>query len=76
MHITWKFSAIDQFSEHNLRAVESEQTLMNINIQTSRCDNYQLLLCRRMAENGFAPSPPREFCRHILSGRELKAESF
>ena len=31
--------------------------------------------CRRMAENGFAP-PPREFCRHILSCRELKAESF
>ena len=30
---------------------------------------------RRMAENGFAP-PPREFCRHILSCRELKAESF
>ena len=29
----------------------------------------------RMAENGFAP-PPREFCRHILSCRELKAESF
>ena len=32
-------------------------------------------LDRRMAENGFAP-PPREFCRHILSCRELKAESF
>ena len=31
---------------------------------------------RRMAENGFAPPPPREFCRHILSCRELKAESF
>ena len=30
---------------------------------------------RRMAENGFAP-PPREFCRHILSCRELKAKSF
>ena len=30
---------------------------------------------RRMAENGFAP-PPREFCRHILSCRELKAASF
>ena len=30
---------------------------------------------RRMAENGFAP-PPREFCRHILSCRELNAESF
>ena len=30
---------------------------------------------RRMAENGFAPSP-REFRRHILSCRELKAESF
>ena len=28
-----------------------------------------------MAENGFAP-PPREFCRHILSYRELKAKSF
>ena len=34
-----------------------------------------LILVRRMAENGFAP-PPREFCRHILSCRELKAESF
>ena len=33
---------------------------------------------RRMAENGFAPPPPppREFCRHILSCRKLKAESF
>ena len=32
---------------------------------------------RRMAENGFAPPPPpREFCSHILSYRELKAESF
>ena len=31
---------------------------------------------RRMAENGFAPPPPREFCRHILSCSELKAESF
>ena len=30
---------------------------------------------RQMAENGFA-HPPREFCRHILSCRELKAESF
>ena len=30
---------------------------------------------RRMAENGFA-SPSWEFCRHILSCRELKAESF
>ena len=33
------------------------------------------MIIRRMAENGFAP-PPREFCRHILSCRELKAESF
>ena len=34
-------------------------------------------LYRRMAENGFAPpTPPREFRRHILSCRELKAESF
>ena len=34
-------------------------------------------LFRRMAENGFAPPPPtREFCRYILSGRELQAESF
>ena len=32
-------------------------------------------LVRRMAENGFAP-PPREFCRHILSCRELKAKSY
>ena len=32
---------------------------------------------RRMAENGFAPPPPpREFCRHILSCRELNAKSF
>ena len=38
------------------------------------CGSF-LLLIRRMAENGFAP-PPREFCRHILSCRELKAESF
>ena len=35
-----------------------------------------LVFNRRMAENGFAPPPPREFCRHILSCRELKAESF
>ena len=40
-----------------------------------------MLICflepyRRMAENGFAPPPPREFCRHILSCRELKVESF
>ena len=25
---------------------------------------------------GLLPPPPREFCRHILSCRELKAESF
>ena len=25
---------------------------------------------------GLPPPPPREFCRHILSCRELKAESF
>ena len=25
---------------------------------------------------GLLPSPPREFCRHILSCKELKAESF
>ena len=31
---------------------------------------------RRMAENGFAPPQPREFCRHILSCRKLKDESF
>ena len=36
---------------------------------------YKMIPIRRMAENGFAP-PPREFCRHILSSRELKAESF
>ena len=36
---------------------------------------YPTKLYRRMAENGFAPTP-REFCRHILSCRELKAESF
>ena len=37
--------------------------------------NYLSITIRRMAENGFAP-PPREFCSHILSCRELKAESF
>ena len=37
--------------------------------------NFIILCNRRMAENGFAP-PPREFCRHILSCREFKAESF
>ena len=44
---------------------------------TISVDLVQLLkfIIRRMAENGFAP-PPREFRRHILSGRELKAESF
>ena len=36
---------------------------------------FMFLPIRRMAENGLAP-PPREFCRHILSCRELKAESF
>ena len=36
---------------------------------------FLLSLIRRMAENGFAP-PPREFRRHILSCRELKAEYF
>ena len=34
-----------------------------------------VFLNRQMAENGFAPSP-REFRRHILSCRELKADSF
>ena len=39
--------------------------------------NFHPCNIRRMAENGFAPPPPpREFCRHILSCRELKAESF
>ena len=38
--------------------------------------NVRIYTYRRMAENGFAPPPPREFCRHILSCRELKAESF
>ena len=36
----------------------------------------KMFLSRWMAENGFAPPPPREFCRHIISCRELKAESF
>ena len=49
-------------------------TLMNLKkipgIPGEKCRDI-----RRMAENGFAP-PPREFCRHILSCRELKAESF
>ena len=51
----------------------SESTLVKVQI----VGNYVSLLnhTRRMAENGFAP-PPREFCRHILSCRELKAESF
>ena len=35
-----------------------------------------ILKNRRMAENGFAPPPPREFGRHILSCKELKAKSF
>ena len=39
------------------------------------CQIVQKLPYRRMAENGFALSP-REFRRHILSCRELKAESF
>ena len=34
------------------------------------------IIYRRMAENWFAPPTPREFRRHILSRRELKAESF
>ena len=42
-------------------------------LETDSCFNSRGY--RRMAENGFAP-PPREFCRHILSCRELKAESF
>ena len=52
-----------------------------VNIATDKCDVNIIVACikchyRRMAENGFAPPPPREFCRHILSCRELKAESF
>ena len=43
--------------------------IAKMNTKIAACSN------RRMAENGFAP-PPREFCRHILSCRELKAESF
>ena len=31
---------------------------------------------RQMADNGFALPPPREFCRHIISCRELKAKFF
>ena len=46
----------------------SATSLINSIIHEHEC--YRL-----MAENGFAP-PPREFCRHILSCRELKAESF
>ena len=42
----------------------------------NRNKKYRILWVRRMAENGFAPPPPREFRRHILSCRELKAESF
>ena len=44
--------------------------------QAMRCALGQDGASRRMDENGFAPPPPRKFCRHILSCRELKAESF
>ena len=41
------------------------------------CDWHLVILTyKRMAENEFAPPPPREFRRHNLSCRELKAESF
>ena len=47
-----------------------------ISTKTDWANTYNSIICsRRMAENGFAP-PPREFCRHILSCRELKAKSF
>ena len=54
-------------------------SLLPFNYQLSKSIVHEIKLgdiaIRRMAENGFAP-PPREFCRHILSCRELKAESF
>ena len=52
----------------------SESLLINF---SQRYEVFLLEPIRRMVENGFAPPPPpREFCRHILSYRELKAESF
>ena len=44
--------------------IESDNTLQ---------DQVQVDRWLRM---GLLPPPPREFCRHILSCRELKAESF
>ena len=55
---------------HQVRAWKKGRTL-----EFSRPSLFAIYL-RRLAENGFAPPPPREFCRHILSCRELKAESF
>ena len=43
-------------------------------IQGIRTSIFVIRINRRMTENGFAP--PREFCGHILSCRELKAKSF
>ena len=46
-----------------------------LNMFNKSCKISLHYVYRRMTENGFAP-PTREFCRHILSCRELKAESF
>ena len=49
----------------------SGSALETITLEIDKCKSN-----RRMAENGFAPPPPpREFCKHIISCRELKAES-
>ena len=58
---------------YNIATENKEENYLEIYIFQVSCP------FRRMAENGFAPPPPpppREFCRHILSCSELKAESF
>ena len=63
------------YSCHNTKLLEITCHGSYYNRTQSYCKVYKFVWIRRMAENGFAP-PPREFCRHILSCRELKAESF
>ena len=63
--------------ENVLRLTYKSDILKNVNNDKILGVFIDKNLTRRMAENGFAPPPPpREFCRHILSCRELKAESF
>ena len=62
--------ALSLISEKNCLS-HSEFILPGISHQVSAQEDI-----RRMAENGFAPPPPREFRRHILSCRELKVASF